>query len=104
MKYSGYAASTNSFNGVHFNGTGTWYWLVQAYDVNDSVIAKSATRSCFTVSAAGTQSLASPNVSAVNSQPAAFADTSELSEQIEELEYETLYGEYEELLNLYFGL
>ncbi|MDR3232970.1 MAG: hypothetical protein LBT46_04800 [Planctomycetaceae bacterium] len=115
--YSGYSMTANGINAQF--GVGTWYWVVCARDSAGNVIAQSQIRS-FTVSAAGTQSLASPlnapdnagasvtitspNVSAVNSQPAAFADTSELSEQIGELEYETLYGEYEELLNLYFGL
>jgi hypothetical protein len=42
--YSGYLTTTNSFNGVQFSA-GTWYWLVQALDSSNNLIAQSTTRS-----------------------------------------------------------
>jgi hypothetical protein len=44
-EYTGYLTSTNSFNGVQFNGTGTWYWIVQAFDSAGNLIAQSQARS-----------------------------------------------------------
>ncbi|HBT76546.1 MAG TPA: hypothetical protein DEB39_06385 [Planctomycetaceae bacterium] len=46
-----YTGGDRFLNGVSFGTTGTWYWFVQALDVNGNVIAQSATRTLTTTNA-----------------------------------------------------
>jgi hypothetical protein len=59
--FNGYASSTNSFDGVQFPATGTWYWVVQAFDASNNLIAQSTVNTFTLTNSSSSSSSGSPS-------------------------------------------